>query len=179
MSFTPGRQLNNLYEYHLENGLRLLLAPRPGLDVVTANITYHVGSRNEGLGLSGATHYLEHGMFKGSKKFNGSNGMWKLEELGAYMNATTYTDRTNYFEVIQTKHLEEAIVREGDRMLQPLLTSDLLQSEMSVVRNEYERGENNSFEVLHKRIMATAYMAHPYHHSTIGWKSDIENVSAE
>lgn len=176
---TPGRSMKNLYEYFLPNGLRLLLVPRPGLDVVTANITYHVGSRNEGLGLTGATHYLEHGMFKGSEKYKGKDGMWKLEELGAYMNATTYTDRTNYFEVIQTKNLKEAIVREGDRMLEPLLTEDLLKSEMSVVRNEYERGENNSFEVLHKRILATAYMAHPYHHSTIGWKSDIENVSAK
>lgn len=178
-TITPGRSMKNMYEYYLPNGLRLLLVPRPGLDVVTANITYHVGSRNEGLGLSGATHYLEHGMFKGSEKFKGKNGMWKLEELGAYMNATTYTDRTNYFEVIQTENLNEAIVREGDRMLQPLLTEDLLKSEMSVVRNEYERGENNSFEVLHKRILASAYMAHPYHHSTIGWKSDIENVSAK
>lgn len=178
-TITPGRSMKNMYEYYLPNGLRLLLVPRPGLDVVTANITYHVGSRNEGLGLSGATHYLEHGMFKGSKKFKGKDGMWKLEELGAYMNATTYTDRTNYFEVIQTENLNEAIVREGDRMLQPLLTEDLLKSEMSVVRNEYERGENNSFEVLHKRILASAYMAHPYHHSTIGWKSDIENVSAK
>jgi zinc protease len=179
MNLEAGRSMKNMYEYHLPNGLRLLLVPRPGLDVVTANITYHVGSRNEGLGLSGATHYLEHGMFKGSKKFKGKEGMWKLEELGAYMNATTYTDRTNYFEVIQTKNLKEAIIREGDRMLEPLLTADLLKSEMSVVRNEYERGENNSFEVLHKRILASAYMAHPYHHSTIGWKSDIENVSAK
>lgn len=177
--FKPGRYAKNMYEYHLPNGLRLLLIPRKGLDVVTANITYHVGSRNEGLGLSGATHYLEHGMFKGSEKFKGKDGMWKLEELGAYMNATTYTDRTNYFEVIQTENLKEAIIREGDRMLEPLLTEDLLKSEMSVVRNEYERGENNNFEILHKRILATAYMAHPYHHSTIGWKSDIENVSAK
>ena len=179
MNLESGRSMKNMYEYHLPNGLRLLLIPRKGLDVVTANITYHVGSRNEGLGLSGATHYLEHGMFKGSEKFKGKEGMWKLEELGAYMNATTYTDRTNYFEVIQTKNLKEAIIREGDRMLEPLLTADLLKSEMSVVRNEYERGENNSFEVLHKRILASAYMAHPYHHSTIGWKSDIENVSAK
>ncbi len=179
MNIKPGRSMKNIYEYHLDNGLRLLMVPREGLDVVTANITYHVGSRNEGLGLSGATHFLEHGMFKGSEKFKGKNGMWKLEELGAYMNATTYTDRTNYFEVIQTENLEEAIIREGDRMLEPLLTADLLNSEMSVVRNEYERGENNSFEVLHKRILALAFMAHPYHHSTIGWKSDIENVSAK
>ena len=177
--WSEGRSNNEMYEYIGKNGLKLLLVPRKGMGVTTANITYHVGSRNEGLGLKGATHYLEHGMFKGSKNFHGKNGMWKLEELGMYMNATTYTDRTNYFEIMQTKYLNEAIKREADRMLQPLLTQDLLQSEMTVVRNEFERGNNNDFEIAHKRLTATAYMAHPYHHSTIGWKSDIENVSAE
>lgn len=174
-----GRSSNGMYEYKGANGLTLLLVPRKGLGVTTANITYHVGSRNEGLGLKGATHYLEHGMFKGSKNFHGKNGMWKLEELGMYMNATTYTDRTNYFEIMQSKYLKEAVTREADRMLQPLLTQELLDSEMTVVRNEFERGNNNDFEIAHKRMTATAFMAHPYHHSTIGWKSDIENVSAE
>ena len=177
--WTSGRSKNGIYEYKGKNGLTLLLVPRKGIDVTTANITYHVGSRNEGLGLKGATHYLEHGMFKGSKNYHGKNGMWKLEELGAYMNATTYTDRTNYFEVIDTKFLEEAVAREGDRMQNALLTEELLKSESTVVRNEFERGENNDFEIAHKRMVATAFMAHPYHHSTIGWKSDIENVSAE
>ena len=179
ITFESERASKDMYEYRLSNGMKVILVPRPGLEVVTANITYHVGSRNEGLGLSGATHYLEHGMFKGSKKFQGSNGMWKLEEKGMYMNATTYTDRTNYFEVMKASDLEDAIAREADRMAEPLLTEDLLKSEMSVVRNEYERGENNDFEILNKRIRATAFLAHPYHHSTIGWKSDIENVSAK
>lgn len=179
MSITPGRSVKNMYEYTLPNGLRLLLVPRPGLDVVTANVTYHVGSRNEGLGVSGATHFLEHLQFKGSKKFHGKDGMWKLEEEGAMMNATTYTDRTNFFEVIETEHLKDCVVREADRMLEPLLTEDSLKSEMSVVRNEFERGENNDFQILHKNLMATAFQAHPYHHSTIGHRTDIENVSAK
>ena len=154
------------------------MVPQNGLKVTTANITYHVGSRNEGLGVRGATHYLEHGMFKGSKNFNKKlkNGMWKLEEFGAYMNATTYTDRTNYFAVIDSDKLNEVIMREADRMFQPLLDPEELKKEMTVVRNEFERGENNDFEVLQKRVMATSFMAHPYHHSTIGWKSEIEGV---
>ncbi len=178
----PTRSANGMYEFkHEKNGLTLLLVPKPGLKVTTANITYHVGSRNEGLGVTGSTHYLEHGMFKGSKHFNKKlkNGMWKLEELGAYMNATTYTDRTNYFSVIDTDMLCAVIPREGDRMEQPLLDPVELKHEMTVVRNEYERGENNDFEILQKRVVATAFMAHPYHHSTIGWKSDIENVTSE
>ena len=177
--WTPGQSNGKMHEYIGKNGLKLLLIPREGLGVTTANITYHVGSRNEGLGLKGATHYLEHGMFKGSKKFHGKNGMWKLEELGMYMNATTYTDRTNYFVVSETDKINESIQREADRMFEPLLTQELLDSEMTVVRNEFERGNNNDFEIAHKRMTATAFMAHPYHHSTIGWKSDIENVKAE
>lgn len=179
--FTPKRSALGIYEFTHTSGLTLLLVPKPGLNITTANITYHVGSRNEGLGVRGATHYLEHGMFKGSKNFNKKlkNGMWKLEEYGAYMNATTYTDRTNYFAVIDSDKLNEVVKREADRMFQPLLDACELKKEMTVVRNEFERGENNDFEVLQKRVMATAFMAHPYHHSTIGWRSEIENVSAE
>ena len=179
--FTPKRAAKGIYEFTHTSGLTLLLVPKPGLNITTANITYHVGSRNEGLGVRGATHYLEHGMFKGSKNFNKKlkNGMWKLEEYGAYMNATTYTDRTNYFAVIDSDKLNEVVKREADRMFQPLLDACELKKEMTVVRNEFERGENNDFEVLQKRVMATAFMAHPYHHSTIGWRSEIENVSAE
>lgn len=171
--------MNGMYEYEGSNGLKLLLVPQEGLPVTTCNITYHVGSINEGLGTHGATHFLEHGMFKGSVKFHGDKGMWKLEELGAYLNATTYNDRTNYFEVIESKYLEECVMREADRMTEPLLNSEDIKHESTVVRNEYERGENSSFQHLHKRMMATAYIAHPYHHSTIGYKSDIENVSAK
>ena len=180
-NFKTSRSAKGIYEFIHSSGLKLLLVPQNGLKVTTANITYHVGSRNEGLGVRGATHYLEHGMFKGSKNFNKKlkNGMWKLEEFGAYMNATTYTDRTNYFAVIDSDKLNEVIMREADRMFQPLLEASELKKEMTVVRNEFERGENNDFEVLQKRVMATAFMAHPYHHSTIGWRSEIENVTAE
>ena len=178
MSFTPVRSANGLYELKHKSGLTVLLYPKPGLKVTTANITYNVGSRNEGLGVRGGTHYLEHGMFKGSVKFHGKNGMWKLEEMGAYMNATTYNDRTNYFSVIESEHLEDVVAREADRMYQPLLCKSELDKEMTVVRNEMERGNNNDFEVLQKQIMATAFNAHPYHHSTIGFKSEVETISA-
>jgi len=177
--WTPKRYANGMYEYEGSNGLKLLLVPKPGLSVTTCNVTYHVGSRNEGLGLTGATHFLEHGQFKGSKNFNGEKGIWYLETLGGELNATTYLDRTNFFEVIESKFLEECIKREADRMESPLLTPESLKSEMSVVRNEYERGENSAFQLAHKRLFATAFLAHPYHHSTIGWKSDIENVTAQ
>lgn len=150
--------------------------------VATFMVTYHVGSRNEALGYTGSTHLLEHLMFKGSRNYNKENGtaIWdELQSIGAQINATTWNDRTNYFEVVPSEHIEKAISIEADRMRFSFLRDEDRQPEMTVVRNEYERGENSPFDVLDKNIWATAYQAHPYHHSTIGWRSDIENVSTE
>tara|TARA_Y100000768_G_scaffold152447_1_gene113931 strand:- start:1039 stop:2247 length:1209 start_codon:yes stop_codon:yes gene_type:complete len=150
--------------------------------VATFMVTYHVGSRNEAIGYTGSTHLLEHLMFKGSRNYNKENGtaIWdELQSIGAQINATTWNDRTNYFEVVPSEYIEKAISIEADRMRFSFLRDEDRQPEMTVVRNEYERGENSPFDVLDKNIWATAYQAHPYHHSTIGWRSDIENVSTE
>lgn len=161
----------------LSNGLQILMVPTNS-NVTTLNITYRVGSRNEGLCQTGDTHILEHMMFGGSLHFKGQDGMWKLEEMGAVLNATTYLDRTNYFEVLETKYLPNALDREADRMLQPLLSAEKLKSEMTVVRNEYERGENSVFNRMNSKMMNCAFLEHPYRHSTIGYLKDIENVTA-
>lgn len=145
-------------------------------------VTYRVGSRNEATGHTGATHLLEHLMFKGSRNFNREmgNGIWQvLQSLGAVINATTWLDRTNYFELVPANHLDRAVEIEADRMRGLLLRDEDRQPEMTVVRNEFERGENDPFEVLDKNIWATAYQAHPYHHATIGWRSDIENMPTD
>ena len=170
-------------EYRLKsNGLRILMLQDLSTPVATFMVTYHVGSRNEAIGYTGSTHLLEHLMFKGSRNYNKENGtaIWdELQSIGAQINATTWNDRTNYFEVVPSEHIEKAISIEADRMRFSFLRDEDRQPEMTVVRNEYERGENSPFDVLDKNIWATAYQAHPYHHSTIGWRSDIENVSTE
>ena len=170
-------------EYRLtSNKLRVLTLEEHSAPVTTFMVTYHVGSRNEAIGHTGATHLLEHLMFKGSKKYNKENdtAIWtELQNIGAQINATTWNDRTNYFEVVPSEHLERAIAIEADRMRNAFLKDEDRQPEMTVVRNEFERGENSPFDVLDKNIWATAYQAHPYHHSTIGWRSDIENVSTK
>jgi len=170
-------------EYRLrKNDLTILLMENHFAPVVTLMATYRVGSRNEGVGHTGATHLLEHLMFKGSKNYNKEKGksIWTvLENMGALINATTWMDRTNYFELIPSKHLEEAMKIEADRMRGALIRDEDRQPEMTVVRNEFERGENDPFEALDKNIWATAYQAHPYHHATIGWRADIENVDTQ
>lgn len=165
-----------------KNGLKVLLMEDHSAPVVTFMVTYHVGSRNEAVGHTGSTHLLEHLMFKGSRKFNKENGkpIWTvLQNVGAQINATTWLDRTNYFELLPSEHLERAVQIEADRMRNAFLRDEDRQPEMTVVRNEFERGENDPWDVLDKNIWATAYQAHPYHHSTIGWKTDIENVSTD
>jgi len=145
-------------------------------------VTYLVGSRHEAVGHTGATHLLEHLMFKGSKRFPNKKGVSALDRLGekgALVNATTWLDRTNYYEVLPKEHVEFAVRLEADRMRHAVITKKDLTEEMPAVRSEYARGENDAIEALDKHIWANAYLAHPYHHSTIGWLSDIENVSAE
>jgi zinc protease len=170
-------------EYKISsNGLTVLLLEDHSAPVVTFMVTYHVGSRNEAIGHTGSTHLLEHLMFKGSRNFNKKRGtaIWTvLQDVGARINATTWLDRTNYFELLPSEHLETAIAIESDRMRNAFLREEDREPEMTVVRNEFERGENDPFDALDKNIWATAYQAHPYHHSTIGWRSDIENVSTE
>ncbi len=145
-------------------------------------VTYRVGSRNEVTGTTGATHILEHLMFKGTEKFNKQNGGHidsQLGNIGARLNATTWMDRTNYYESIPSDYLELAINIESDRMRNLRLRKEDKESEMTVVRNEFERGENSPFSALNTEVWATAFQAHPYHHNTIGWRSDIENVPME
>ncbi|PKL88994.1 MAG: insulinase family protein [Ignavibacteriae bacterium HGW-Ignavibacteriae-2] len=181
--FTKIKELGGITEYKLEsNGLSVLLMEDHSAPVLTCLVTYRVGSRNEVTGNTGSTHLLEHLMFKGTEKFNKANGGHidaKLGDIGARLNATTWLDRTNYYETIPNDYLELTIDIESDRMRNLLLKKEDKESEMTVVRNEYERGENSPFSALNTAIWASAFVAHPYHHPTIGWKSDIENVPIE
>jgi zinc protease len=168
-------------EFRLQsNGLRVLLLQNRVAPVATFAIVYHVGSRNEAVGHTGSTHLLEHLMFKGTPEFDRARGTAVaavLEAIGARFNATTWFDRTNYYETIPSDALETALAIESSRMRRALLRDEDRVPEMTVVRNEFERGENSPFQVLYKQTFATAFREHPYHHPTIGWISDIEGVS--
>jgi zinc protease len=170
-------------EYKLNsNDLTVLLKDEKDIPVVCIMVTYLVGSRHEALGYTGATHMLEHLLFKGSKNFNKKKGNQAdviLISKGALTNASTWFDRTNYYEVLPSEYLDTALAIEADRMRGAYLRESDRASEMSVVRSEFEMWENHSMEALDKSIWASAFMAHPYHHPTIGWRSDIENVSIE
>jgi len=177
------RTVGTISEYTLEsNGLTVLLMPERSAPVVTFMVTYLVGSRNEVTGTTGATHLLEHLMFKGSDAFNdvkGNSVKQYLATVGGNLNATTSLDRTNYFAMVGKEFLEGYVAIEADRMRNLWLREEDRQLEMTVVRNEFEQGENDPRQALDVEINAAAIIAHPYHHSTIGWRSDIENVPIE
>lgn len=167
-------------EYKLKsNGLQVLLAERHASPVVTVMVVYKVGSRNEAVGYTGSTHFLEHMMFKGTSKHDPLKGQGiddVLKPTGAINNATTYYDRTLYYEVAPSSALAACLELEADRMQGALLRESDRQSEMTVVRNELERNENYASSILDTQVFATAFREHPYHHPVIGWRSDVEGV---
>ena len=165
---------------HRGNGLQVLLLANRIAPVATFCVVYRVGSRHEAVGHTGATHLLEHMMFKGTEEFNRDRGTQiaaTLESIGARFNATTWFDRTNYFETVPSDQIDLALRIEASRMRGSFIRDGDRIPEMTVVRNEFERGENSPFQVLYKESFAVAFREHPYHHPTIGWKSDIEGMS--
>src|SRR6516225_5190644 len=155
-----GASLAGINEYTFPNGLRVLLLPDAGSATITVNITYLVGSRHEGYGETGMAHLLEHMNF--ILTTNGRNIKKELTDHGAQWNGTTDYDRTNYFETVTAsdENLKWALGLEAERMVNMRIEKPLLDTEMTVVRNEFERGENSVQNVLEERVYSTAYLWH-------------------
>ncbi|MFD0989806.1 M16 family metallopeptidase [Mariniflexile jejuense] len=168
--------VEGITEYVLDNGMKVLLFPDNSSQTITVNITYLVGSRHEGYGEKGMAHLLEHMVFKGTP--NHPDIPKELTARGARPNGTTYYDRTNYFEAFNAndENLDWALDLEADRMVNSYIAKKDLESEFSVVRNEFESGENSPSRVLMQRVISAAYLWHNYGQSTIGNRSDIERV---
>ena len=171
--------VEGITEYQLGNGARVLLFPDQSQSKVTVNLTVLVGSRHEGYGETGMAHLLEHMVFKGTPRHPLVGKA--LQEHGAQFNGSTSDDRTNYFETLSAtdENLEFAIDLEADRLVNSFVRGEDLASEMTVVRNEFERGENSPTRILQQRIASAAYDWHNYGKSTIGNRSDIERVPVE
>lgn len=175
--------IEGITEYKLPNGLQLLLFPDESQSIVTVNMTVFVGSRHEGYGEAGMAHLLEHMLFKGTPKNEDIPA--DLKQRGANFNGTTWLDRTNYYETLPasdatqaSENLEYAIAMEADRLIHSKILDEDLQSEMSVVRNEFERGENSPSRILMQRVQSAAFEWHNYGRATIGNLSDIEGMPA-
>lgn len=171
--------VEGLTEYRLPNGLSIVLFPDASKPTATVNVTYLVGSRHEGYGETGMAHLLEHMVFKGTPRH--PNIPQELTEHGARPNGSTWFDRTNYFETFSASdtNLTWALDLEADRMINSYIAKKDLESEFTVVRNEFESGENDPGSVLEERVLSSAFLWHNYGHSTIGARSDIEQVPIE
>ncbi len=176
---TKVASVEGITEYDFPNGLKVLLFPDPSKATATVNMTYLVGSRMEGYGETGMAHLLEHMVFKGSPKH--TNIPNELTSHGARPNGSTNFDRTNYFETFSAtdENLKWALDLESDRMVNSFIAKKDLETEFSVVRNEFESGENNPSSILYERVMSTAYLWHNSGKSTIGSREDIEKVPIE
>jgi len=171
--------MGGITEYDFPNGLRVLLYPDAAEPKITVNVTYLVGSRHEGYGETGMAHLLEHLDF--IQTTNGRDIKKEITDRASNWNGTTSYDRTNYYEtfVATDDNLKWALSLEADRMVNVKFTQPILDTEMTVVRNEFERGENNPQSILRERVEATAYLWHNYGKSTIGSKDDLEHVPVE
>ena len=182
-AFSFVKEAGGIEEYRLDaNGMQVLLMQEAAAPVACFMVTYRVGSRNERTGLTGATHMLEHLMFKGTERFNAREGtsiFHTLQRVGARVNATTWFDRTNYYELLPKEHLPMAVEIEADRMRGAFIDPADVESERTVILNEYDQGQNDPFRNLYHAVWASAFVAHPYHHPTIGWRPDIETASPE
>jgi zinc protease len=174
-----GASVEGVTEYRLANGMQVLLYPDPSKPTVTVNVTYKVGSRHEGYGETGMAHLLEHLIFKGSKKHPAPDK--EFNRRGFRNNATTSFDRTNYFSTFQATadNLRWALDWKADAMTNSFIARKDLDSEMTVVRNEFEMGENQPFQVLYQRMLGVMFDWHNYGNPVIGNRSDIENVRIE
>ncbi len=179
----PGVQkitsVEGITEYSLPNGLHVLLFPDPSKPKLTVNMTYLVGSRHEGYGETGMAHLLEHMLFKLTK--GGRDVKKDLTDHGAQWNGSTSWDRTNYFEIVNASddNLKWSLELEADRMVNIRMEKAILDTEMTVVRNEFEMGENNPGGILFQRTLETAFIYHNYGKMPIGNRSDIEHVPIE
>ena len=176
---TRGPTVEGITEYRLANGLRVILFPDPSKPTATVNITYLVGSRHEGYGETGMAHLLEHLIFKGSK--NHPSPDVEFNKRGFQNNGSTSLDRTNYYSTFQASddNLKWAIDWSADAMVNSFIAKKDLDSEMTVVRNEFEMGKNSPSSLMFERTQALLYDWHNYGNSTIGARSDIENVRIE
>lgn len=168
----------SIKEYSMDNGMKVLLIPDPSQSNMVVNIVYRVGSKDEGYGEKGMAHLLEHMLFKSTKNLGDIKK--QLSDKGGAANGTTWYDRTNYYEVFPSndENLKWAIMMEADRMINATILQEDLDKEFSVVRNEFEIGENDPTGVLMEQVFSNAYMWHNYGNSTIGSKEDIERVKA-
>jgi zinc protease len=169
----------DIKEFRLDNGLEVLILEDHAVPLVTVQVWYRVGSRNERPGITGISHFLEHMMFKGTTKYGPGLYSQLIQRYGGTQNAFTSFDMTAYYSVLPAARLDLALDLEADRMTNLLFDPTELKAEREVVKEERRLRENTPTGPMYEVLGALAYKAHPYHWPTIGWMSDIESITRE
>jgi zinc protease len=169
----------DIKEFRLDNGLQVLILEDHAVPLVTVQVWYRVGSRNERPGITGISHFLEHMMFKGTPKYGPGLYTQLIQRYGGTQNAFTSYDMTAYYSVLPSARLELALDLEADRMAHLLLDPQEIKAEREVVKEERRLRENAPTGPMYEVLGALAYKAHPYNWPTIGWMSDIESITRE
>lgn len=163
----------------LDNGLTVLLKEMHHAPVATFMVWYRVGSRNELPGRTGASHWVEHMMFKGTPRFPGDTMERMISREGGYWNAFTWLDYTAYYETMPSNRIDLALQLEADRMSNTLMTAEEVESERTVILSERAMYENQPRFLLDEELTAVAFRVHPYHHEVIGDAVDLRAMSRD
>lgn len=175
-----GGMREKVFEAVLPNGLKVILLENHRAPLVTFQIWYRVGSRNEEWGKTGLSHLLEHMMFKGTEKYGPEEFSRIVQEHGGNTNAFTSWDYTAYYETLSADRVQIAMDLESDRMQNLVLREEDFRTERMVVMEERRlRTEDNPGAVLFEQLGATAFQTQPYHWPIIGWMSDLARLTLD
>ena len=179
LGWASGLEAPDTHEYHLSNGLKLIIREDHRAPTVAHMVWYRAGSMDEVNGKTGVAHVLEHMMFKGTHKVKAGDFSRLVAALGGRENAFTSRDYTAYFQQVEKSKLEDVIKLEADRMSNLNFDDAEFLKEIQVVMEERRlRTEDNPSSLLNESLMATAYMSSPYRHPVIGWMNDLQNMKA-
>ncbi|MDQ3929284.1 MAG: insulinase family protein [Chloroflexota bacterium] len=174
-----GTQQRSFRRHEFANGLKLISKEVHAAPVVSFWVWYRVGARDEHIGITGISHWVEHMMFKGTSNLGKGRIMQVVAENGGTLNAFTSDDWTAYFETLPSDRLDLGISIEADRMVNSLFDPDEVASERTVIISEREGHENEPDYMLNEEVSATAFKVHAYGNSIIGWKSDLQTMTRE
>jgi zinc protease len=178
-SLPSGIDAQEAKEVKLDNGLKVLLREVHTMPVVSVGCWYRVGSKDEQIGSSGISHWVEHMNFKGTQNFTAARMASTIEKAGGYWNGYTFLDQTAYFETVVASALDDALKLEAERMDLSLIEPAAVETERSVVISELQAEENDPKNLLDRDVKAAALKIHPYRWPTEGWLQDLEALNRE
>ena len=176
-AFASAYDLNKIHSTKLPNGLTVLILEDHIQPLVSTQVLYKVGARNECVGTTGLAHFVEHMAFRATKNFPGTQVASKIYAVGGEWHAYTWIDETTYFETVPLKYLDLVLQIQSDRMQNLLMNANEVNAERGAVLTELHSYENDPALVLSDQVLAVSFIEHPYRYNTIGWTSDVEKIN--